>query len=110
MAATLRHRGVIWVAELGANRVFEVRTAEGLATEYGSDPAALVASNLKDGKPLADAFEIAVGYDAALEIQKNKGLQVAFGDVVEIEGRKYEVRHRPGGSSWDEVEFIPQLS
>ena len=64
------HRSVIWVTELGASRVFEVRTAEGFAAEYGADLAAVVASNVKDGRPLADALGIAVGYEAALEIQK----------------------------------------
>lgn len=100
------HRSVIWITELGAGRVFEVRTAEGFAAEYGADPAALVASNIKDGRPLADAFEIAAGYEAALEIQKRKGQQVAFNEVIEVEGRKYQVTHRPGGHAWDEVELV----
>jgi hypothetical protein len=102
------HRSVIWVTELGASRVFEVRTAEGFAAEYGADPAALVASNVKDGRPLADALGIAVGYEAALEIQRRKGQQVSFGGVIEIEGRKYEVRHRPEGYAWGEVELVLQ--
>jgi hypothetical protein len=85
-----------------------VRTAEGFAAEYGADLAAVVASNVKDGRPLADALGIAVGYEAALEIQKRKGQQASFGDVIEIEGRKYEVRHRPGGYPWDEVELVLQ--
>lgn len=105
---TIGHRSVIWVSKLGAGRVFEVRTAEGFAADYGADPAAVVRSNLDDGRPLADAFEFAVGYDAALEIQKRKGQQVSFGDIIEIEGRKYEVRHRPGGYPWDEVELVLQ--
>jgi hypothetical protein len=105
---TIVHRSVIWVTDLGASRVFEVRTAEGFAAEYGANPAIFVASNVKDGRPLADAFEIAAGYEAALEIQKRKGQQVSFGDVIEIEGRKYDVRHRPGGYPWDEVELVFQ--
>ncbi|MHC2582674.1 hypothetical protein ACVI1J_005151 [Bradyrhizobium diazoefficiens] len=106
MPKVLGHRTVVWVTELGSNRVFEVRTAEGFAAEYGADPKALVASNLKDGRPLADTLGIGIGYEAALEIQKRKGLQVSFGEVVEIEGRKYEVRHRSGGYEWDEVELV----
>jgi hypothetical protein len=108
MPKMLGHRAVIWVTELGSNRVFEVRTAEGFAADYGADPKALVASNLKDGRPLADTLGIAIGYEAALEIQRRKGSQVSFGEVVEIEGRKYQVRHRPGGYEWDEVELVMQ--
>lgn len=103
----LGHRSVIWITSLGAGRVFEVRTAEGFAKDYGGDPAAVVASNLKDGRPLADTLGIEVGYDAAVAIQTRKGGEVAFGAIVEIEGRQYEVRHRPGGYAWDEVELVP---
>lgn len=105
-----RHRSVIWITELGADRAFEVRTAEGFAREYGADPAAVVASNINDGRPLADAFESEVGYHAALAIQKADGQEVSFGDIIDVEGRKYEVRHRPGGYSWDEVELVLQES
>ena len=108
MSMTIRHRSVIWVTELGANRVFEVRTAEGFAADYGADVGALVSSNLTDGRPLADAVGIAVGYDAAVEIQKRKGQEVSFGELIEIEGRKYQVRHRPGAHWWDEVELVLQ--
>jgi hypothetical protein len=106
---TIRHRSLIWVTQLGASRAFEVRTVEGFAAQYGGDPAALVASNLNEGRPLADTVQIGFDpYDAALELQRRGGLQVSFGDVVEIEGRKYEVRHRPGGPAWDEVELVLQ--
>lgn len=105
----IEHRSVIWITDLGPGRLFEVRTAEGFAADYGADPAALVASNLEEGRPLADALGIpVVGYDAALEFQKRGGQEVSFGDVIIVEGRKYEVRHRPGGYAWDEVELVPQ--
>ncbi len=78
----LEHRSVIWVTQLGAGRVFEVRTVEGFAAEYGAEPDALVASNLRDGCPLADVLGIAAGYDAALEIQRRRGQQVSFGDLI----------------------------
>jgi hypothetical protein len=109
MTKTLGHRTVVWVTELGANRVFEVRTVEGFAKEYGADPKKLVASNLKDGRPLADTLEIAMGYDAALEIQQRKGVEISFGEVVEVEGRRYEIRRRTDGHDWDEVELAIQL-
>lgn len=109
MPKALGHRTVVWVTELGANRVFEVRTAEGFAAEYGADPEILVASNLKEGRPLADSLGIAIGYEAALEIQKRKGVQISFGEIIEVEGRKYEVRRRSGGYEWDEVELVSRF-
>lgn len=102
---TIIHRSVIWVTQLGASRAFEVLTARGFAAEYGVDPDKIVASNIKDGKPLAYTLEIAMGYDAALEIQKCKGQQVSFGDLIEIEGDKYKVQHSSGGYSFNEVEL-----
>lgn len=105
----IEHRSVIWISELGPGRIFEVRTAEGFAADCGADPKALVASNLEEGRPLADALGIpVVGYEAALQLQKRKGQNVSFGDIIIIEGRKYEVRHRPTGYAWDEVELVPQ--
>jgi hypothetical protein len=104
----LNHGDVIWVTQLGAGRIFEIRTAEGFAGEYGVDAKALVASNIKEGRPLADALGIpVVGYDAALEIQNRRGRQVAFGTEIDLEGRRYVVHQRAEGYDWDEVELVP---
>jgi hypothetical protein len=102
------HGSVIWVTELGANRAFKVRTTEGLAIEYGGDPAALGAENSRDGRPLTDVLEIADGYEAALEIQNSKGQQVPFDDVIEIEGRKYLVQRCSSGEESNEIELVLQ--
>jgi ABC-type nitrate/sulfonate/bicarbonate transport system substrate-binding protein len=103
----LSHDDIIWTTELGASRAFEIRTVEGFALKYGGDPNLALASNLRDGRPLADALEIENGYYAALVIQNRRGRELAFGAVVEVEGRLYRVTQWKEEPSWDEVALVP---
>jgi hypothetical protein len=90
---TLSHHSYISITAWGPNKIFDVRTAEGFASQYGKKPEIQVNENIRNNKPLVDALQEHVeGYDAAMFRQNNRVTEVSEGEIVSIEGRLYKVR------------------